>query len=296
MALGVGAQLSGDDTGLGEVLRGTVELAQSQGDVAHVAQHVRHLFVVAHLPWASAASCTARSSRLCSSSTAATCSCSSAAAVCRWAVLIFGERHLRQVLAGYAAHYNTAKRDCRFRRGRARRRTDAGVANMQLSEPPYSTVPSSRRGVSNTQRLLQWHHKAVAPPGDCRSDLWFYYELGRRIKDRLAGSTDPRDRPLQDLTWDYVVAAPGPESVAPGELPAGRLLMPAPHPEASSTNAAIGPTTARRETAESMAEFLPMQQSGELSRRGRPRFTFPGEEPARLACDNGHECGRVPGA
>ena len=149
MALGVGAQLSGDDTGLGEVLRGTVELAQSQGDVAHVAQHVRHLFVVAHLPWASAASCTARSSRLCSSSTAATCSCSSAAAVCRWAVLIFGERHLRQVLAGYAAHYNTAKRDCRFRRGRARRRTDAGVANMQLSEPPYSTVPSSRRGVSS---------------------------------------------------------------------------------------------------------------------------------------------------
>ena len=35
---------------------------------------------------------------------------------------------------------------------------------------------------TNTQRLLQWHHKAVEPPGDCRSDLWFYYELGRRIK------------------------------------------------------------------------------------------------------------------
>jgi poly(hydroxyalkanoate) depolymerase family esterase len=52
---------------------------------------------------------------------------------------------------------------------------------------------------------LQWHHKAVEPPGDCRSDLWFYYELGRRIKRRLAGSTDPKDRPLQDLTWDYPV-------------------------------------------------------------------------------------------
>ena len=47
---------------------------------------------------------------------------------------------------------------------------------------------------TNTQRLLQWHHKAVEPPGDCRSDLWFYYELGRRIKARLAGSTEPRDR------------------------------------------------------------------------------------------------------
>src|SRR5205085_11970985 len=62
---------------------------------------------------------------------------------------------------------------------------------------------------TNTQRLLQWHHKAVEPPGDCRSDLWFYYELGRRIKERLAGSTDPRDRPLQDLTWDYPVDESG---------------------------------------------------------------------------------------
>lgn len=58
---------------------------------------------------------------------------------------------------------------------------------------------------TNTQRLLQWHHKAVEPPGDCRSDLWFYFELGRRIKARLAGSTDPRNRPLLDLTWDYPV-------------------------------------------------------------------------------------------
>ena len=56
---------------------------------------------------------------------------------------------------------------------------------------------------TNTQRLLQWHHKAVEPPGDCRSDLWFYYELGKRLKARVADSTDPYDRPLQDLTWDY---------------------------------------------------------------------------------------------
>ncbi len=56
---------------------------------------------------------------------------------------------------------------------------------------------------TNTQRLLQWHHKAVDPPGDCRSDLWFFYELGRRIKERLAGSTDQKNRAIQALTWDY---------------------------------------------------------------------------------------------
>jgi len=56
---------------------------------------------------------------------------------------------------------------------------------------------------TNTQRLLQWHRKAVEPPGDCRSDLWFYYHLGRRIREKLAGSAEPRDRPVLDLAWDY---------------------------------------------------------------------------------------------
>ncbi len=56
---------------------------------------------------------------------------------------------------------------------------------------------------TNTQRLLQKHHQAVEPPGDSRSELWFMYHLGRRIQERLAGSTDPRDRPVLDLTWDY---------------------------------------------------------------------------------------------
>ena len=56
---------------------------------------------------------------------------------------------------------------------------------------------------TNTQRLLQWRHKAVDPPGDARSELWFYYHLGRRIREKLAGSTDDMDRPVLDLTWDY---------------------------------------------------------------------------------------------
>jgi formate dehydrogenase major subunit len=56
---------------------------------------------------------------------------------------------------------------------------------------------------TNTGRVLQWHEKAVEPPGDCRSDLHFLFHLGRKIRERLAGSTDPKDRALLDLTWDY---------------------------------------------------------------------------------------------
>ncbi|MEA2600626.1 MAG: formate dehydrogenase major subunit [Acidobacteriota bacterium] len=59
---------------------------------------------------------------------------------------------------------------------------------------------------TNTQRLLQWHHKAVEPPGDCRSELHFTYHLGRRLKELYASSTDPRDQALLALTWDYPVS------------------------------------------------------------------------------------------
>ncbi|MDB4952727.1 MAG: molybdopterin dinucleotide-binding region [Myxococcales bacterium] len=56
---------------------------------------------------------------------------------------------------------------------------------------------------TNTQRLLQWHHKAVEAPGDARSDLWFAYQLGLRLKQRYASSTRDHDRPIHALTWDY---------------------------------------------------------------------------------------------
>jgi formate dehydrogenase major subunit len=61
---------------------------------------------------------------------------------------------------------------------------------------------------TNAQRLIQWHHKAVEPPGDCRSELWFMYHLGRRIREKLAGSEDPKDRPLLDLKWDLPTKGP----------------------------------------------------------------------------------------
>jgi formate dehydrogenase major subunit len=84
---------------------------------------------------------------------------------------------------------------------------------------------------TNTQRMLQWHHMALDPPGDARSDLWFAYHLGKRIRARLAGSDDSRDRPVLDLTWDYPEsgdeAEPDAEAVLQevnGRGPGGALL------------------------------------------------------------------------
>jgi formate dehydrogenase major subunit len=68
---------------------------------------------------------------------------------------------------------------------------------------PASTHVEKDGTFTNTQRLLQWHFKAVDPKEDCRSDLWFYFHLGKKIKERLKDSQDPRDLPIQDLTWAY---------------------------------------------------------------------------------------------
>ena len=64
---------------------------------------------------------------------------------------------------------------------------------------------------TNTQRLLQWHHKACEPPGDCRSELHWIYHLGKAIREKLCRSTDPNDRPILDLTWDYPLVGPDAE-------------------------------------------------------------------------------------
>lgn len=68
---------------------------------------------------------------------------------------------------------------------------------------PAATHVEKSGTFTQTQRMLQWHHQAVLPPGDAQSELDFFHELGVRIRKRLAGSTDERDRPLLDLTWDY---------------------------------------------------------------------------------------------
>src|SRR5437870_13803087 len=56
---------------------------------------------------------------------------------------------------------------------------------------------------TNTQRLLQWHQKAVDPPGDARSETWFMHQLALRLIAKAKQSNDPIDEPLRALDWWY---------------------------------------------------------------------------------------------
>jgi formate dehydrogenase major subunit len=68
---------------------------------------------------------------------------------------------------------------------------------------PAAAHTEKNGSFTNTQRMLQWHHQAVEPAGSARSELWFYYHLGRLLRQKLAGSSDEMDRPLLELQWDY---------------------------------------------------------------------------------------------
>ena len=52
--------------------------------------------------------------------------------------------------------------------------------------------------------MLQWREKAVDPPGDQRSELWFFYHLGRMIQRAARGLDATRaTAPMLELNWDY---------------------------------------------------------------------------------------------
>jgi formate dehydrogenase major subunit len=97
---------------------------------------------------------------------------------------------------------------------------------------PAATHTEKDGSFTNTQRLLQWHWQAVEPKGDARSDLWFYFHLGRLLKQRLAQSEEPRDELVKALRWEYpthsAVVEPDAEAVlqeiSGREISSGKFL------------------------------------------------------------------------
>jgi len=68
---------------------------------------------------------------------------------------------------------------------------------------PAATVLEKEGTMTQTSRLLQWHDKAVEPAGESKSDAWYFNWLAKRLKALYADSTDPKDRPIQHMTWNY---------------------------------------------------------------------------------------------
>ena len=84
---------------------------------------------------------------------------------------------------------------------------------------PAATHVEKDGTFTNTQRLLQWHHKAVEPQGDTRSELDFIYKLGLRLKELYSAEfSDVRNWPIRDLNWHYPTHGPTQEPSAEAVL------------------------------------------------------------------------------
>ena len=115
---------------------------------------------------------------------------------------------------------------------RDRRDAHRGHRRPRCSSCPAAAHTEKDGTFTNTQRMLQWHDKAVEPPG--RRAQRPVVRLPPRPAgsgSRLAGSADERDRPMLDLTWDYPTdghrrarrrGGPAPRSTA--RTRSGRLL------------------------------------------------------------------------
>jgi formate dehydrogenase major subunit len=86
---------------------------------------------------------------------------------------------------------------------------------------PSAQVGETEGSFTNTQRLVQWHEKAADPEGVARSDPWFTYQLGKRLKALYASSDLPRDQGFKHLVWDYEPDAP---PSIPGEPDVRKVL------------------------------------------------------------------------
>jgi formate dehydrogenase major subunit len=68
---------------------------------------------------------------------------------------------------------------------------------------PAAHIAEKDGSMTQTSRIIQWHDKAADPPGQARSDLYFWYALGKKLKARYASSTSPRDNAIKFMTLDY---------------------------------------------------------------------------------------------
>ena len=68
---------------------------------------------------------------------------------------------------------------------------------------PSAPAAEKDGSLTNTMRLIQWHQKAVNPPGDVRSDGHLIVHLAQALQKLYAGSTKARDQGFLATRWSY---------------------------------------------------------------------------------------------
>src|SRR5438477_2611853 len=78
---------------------------------------------------------------------------------------------------------------------------------------PMAPAAEKDGSLTNTMRLIQWHDRAVPPPGAATSDADFFCRLAHRLQKMYAGSKKDRDRGFLAANFTYGAKPDEPEMV-----------------------------------------------------------------------------------
>jgi formate dehydrogenase major subunit len=90
---------------------------------------------------------------------------------------------------------------------------DAKDIKTEVFFLPAAPAAEKDGSLTNTMRLIQWHERAVKPPGDVRSDADFFCSLAHRLQKLYAGSKKERDRGFLAANFTYGAKPDEPEMV-----------------------------------------------------------------------------------
>jgi len=68
---------------------------------------------------------------------------------------------------------------------------------------PAADAMEKAGSIVTSGRLIQWRPKVAEAPGDAKEDIWILDRIFRAVRELYQNSTDPKDRPILDLNWDY---------------------------------------------------------------------------------------------
>jgi formate dehydrogenase major subunit len=91
--------------------------------------------------------------------------------------------------------------------------TNAKDIKTEVFFLPAAPAAEKDGSLTNTMRLIQWHDKAVKPPGDVRSDADFFCGLAHRLQKMYAGSKKDRDKGFLGASFTYGSKPDEPEMV-----------------------------------------------------------------------------------
>ncbi len=81
--------------------------------------------------------------------------------------------------------------------------TDPKTVKTEVFFLPAAPAAEKDGSLTNTMRLLQWHERAVTPPGDVASDAEFFTRLAQRLQKLYAGSKKERDKGFLAANFKY---------------------------------------------------------------------------------------------